>query len=468
MFFLGLCAVANCILHREPEPVDELPCGKRRMTRLLIAGECVMWSNATVLPSPFIRTVLRKCAKALALTVSLSVAIVPSAHAGDAVAFWNEIAVTASAVHAGRAAAVSPVDLAYVHAAIYDVVVALRGGYQPFAVALDTVPPGASVDAAIASAAHRVLLTLFPSDHVYLDDRYSFALNGIADGQAKTEGIAVGEQVASQLLASRTGDGWNAAVVYVPGSGPGVWQPTAATPSIAPWLAVMQPFTFSNPSQFRPEAPPALGSAQWAEAYQEVQLVGSIASAARAPEQTETARFYGEHAGIQYGRIFRAFAAERGLTLEDSARLFAQLYVTSADAIIACFDSKYYYSFWRPITAIRAGDTDGNSATIADPFWTPLLSTPNHPEYPSAHGCFTASIATALADFVGTKKVTITLSSTVTNTFHTFDSTDDMIREIIDARVWAGIHYRTSVAHGAVIGRQVAHWISKKYFRPVQ
>jgi hypothetical protein len=427
-----------------------------------------MWSSVTVPSSPCVRAVLRKCAKALTLTVFLSIAIVQSVRAADAVAFWNEIAVTASVVHAGRAAAVSPVDLAYVHAAIYDVVVALRGGYQPFAVALDTVPAGASVDAAIASAAHRVLLTLFPLDHVYLDDRYSAALNGIADGQAKTDGIAVGEQVASQLLASRTGDGWNAVVVYVPGSGPGVWQPTAPAPPIAPWLAVMHPFAFSNPSQFRAEPPPRLASAQWAEDYQEVQLVGSSTSAVRSPEQTETGRFYGEHAGIQYGRIFRAFAAERGLTLEDSARLFAQLYVTSADAIIACFDSKYYYSFWRPITAIRAGDSDGNDATIADPSWTPLLPTPNHPEYPSAHGCFTASIATALADFFDTKRVTITLTSTVTNTSRTFLSTDDMIREIIDARVWAGIHYRTSVVHGAVIGRQVAHWVSKRYFLPAQ
>lgn len=410
---------------------------------------------------------LRRCAEVLTFALLVSTVIVQSARA-DAVTFWNEVAVTASAVHAGRAAAVSPVDLAYVHAAIYDVVVALRGGYHPFAVTIETVPAGASIDAAIASAAHRVLVALFPSDQVYLDERYAAALNGIAPGQAKTDGIALGEQVASQLLVSRTGDGRNAAVVYVPGSGPGVWQPTAPAPPIAPWLAVMHPFTFSNPSQFRAEPPPGFGSAQWAEDYQEVQRVGSSTSASRSPEETETGRFYGEHAGVQYGRIFRAFAAERGLTLEDSARLFAQLYVTSADAIIACFDSKYYYSFWRPITAIRAGDSDGNDATIADPFWTPLLPTPNHPEYPSAHGCFTASIATALADFFDTKKVTITLTSTVTNTSRTFESTDDMIREIIDARVWAGIHYRTSVVHGAVIGRQVAHWVSKSYFRPVQ
>jgi hypothetical protein len=454
-------------LNREPETVAGLPFDKPAR-RTHYRGECVMSSIVTV-PSSFrFRVNLRKCVQALTLALFLSIAAVHSAAAADAVAFWNEVAVTASAVHAGRAAAVSPVDLAYVHAAIYDVVMALRGGYQPFAVALDSVPTGASVDAAIASAARRVLLTLFPSDHVYIDDRYSVALSGIADGQPKTDGIGVGEQVASQLLASRAGDGWNAPVVYVPGSGPGVWQPTAPAPPIAPWLAVMRPFTFNNAAQFRAEPPPSLDSYQWAEDYGEVQQVGSLTSATRTPAQTETARFYGEHAGIQYGRIFRAFADERGLSLEDNARLFAQLYVTSADAIIACFDSKYFYSFWRPITAIRAGETDGNPGTIGDPFWTPLLPTPNHPEYPSAHGCFTASIATALADFFDTKKVPITLTSTVTNTSRTFESTDDMIREIVDARVWAGIHYRTSVVHGAVIGRQVAHWVSKHYFLPTQ
>jgi hypothetical protein len=383
-------------------------------------------------------------ARTLTATIALAFVVVVtathSASASDAVTFWNETAITASAVHAGRAPAISPVDLAYVHAAIYDAVVALRGGYQPFAVRLQSVPAGASVDAAIAAAAHRVLVTLFPLDHTYVDDRYAAALALVPDGESKVDGMNVGEQVAAALLASRAGDGWNAPVVYVPGSGPGAWQPTAPAPPIAPWLAVMRPFTFSSASQFRADPPPLLDSTQWAADYQEVQRLGNATSSLRTPSQTETAQFYGEHAGIQYAQIFRNFADAQGLSLEDSARLFAQLYVTSADALIACFDSKYHYSFWRPITAIRAGDSDGNPATIADALWTPLLATPNHPEYPSAHGCFTASIAQALADFFGTKKVTITLTSTVTNSSRSFDSTDDLIREIIDARVWAGIH----------------------------
>jgi len=394
-----------------------------------------------------------------------------AAHAsGDAVTFWNETAITTSAAHFGRAAAVSPVDLAYVHLAIYDVVVALRGGYQPYAVRVDDAPTGASLDAAIAAAAHRVLLTMFPTDQAYLDGRYALALNVVPDGTAKTDGIAFGEQVAAGLLAARAGDGWNALVPYVPGSGPGAWQPTppAFAPAIAPWIAVMRPFTFDSASRFRVEPPPALTSAQWAEDYNEVRSLGSATSATRTAAQTEIGRFYGEHAGIQYARIFRDFAEGQGLSIEDDARLFAMLYVTSADAIIGCWDSKYHYSFWRPITAIRAGDSDGNALTPPDPSWTPLLGTPAHPEYPSAHGCYTASIAETLSTFFGTKKVTITLTSALVATPRTFDSTDELIGEIIDARVYAGIHYRTSVVHGAVLGRQVAHWVAKHYFQPAE
>lgn len=392
------------------------------------------------------------------------------ASAEDAVTFWNETAVTTSAVHLGRAAAQVPVDLAYVHIAVYDVAVGLHGGYKPFAVRLVDPPADASVDAAIASAAHRVLVTMFPGDQSYIDSRYGLALSAVPDGSSKTEGIALGEQVAAGLLTARAGDGWNSFVPYFPGTGPGVWQPTppAFASAIAPWIAVMRPFTFDQPSQFRADPPPALGSQQWADDYNEVRLVGSVTSTTRTPEQTEIARFYGENAGIQYARIFRALAEEKGLSLDDDARLFAMLYVTTADAVIGCFDSKYYYSFWRPITAIRAGDSDGNRLTPADPTWTPLLTTPAHPEYPSAHGCFTAAVAETLATFFGTKKVSITLTSTFAGALpeHMFESTDEMIREIIDARVYAGIHYRTSTVHGAVLGRKVAHWVSKHAFEP--
>jgi PAP2 superfamily len=394
------------------------------------------------------------------------------ASAADAVTFWNETAITTAAVHAGRPPAAVFVDLAYVHAAVYDAVVAIRGGYQPYAVAIENAPPGASAEAAVATAAHRVLITMFRADSAYLDARYALSLGSIPDGAAKDDGIAVGEQAAAGLLAARAGDGWNAPISYVPQPGPGHWQPTppAFAPAISPWMAVMRPFTFDTGSAFRAEPPPALDSAQWAEDYNETQLFGAANSPVRTQEQTEIGRFYAEHTGIQYARIFREFASLQGLELADAARLFAMLYVTGADALIACWDSKYFYGFWRPVTAIRAGDTDGNPLTDPDLFWTPLAPTPGHPEYPAAHGTFTAAIAETLSQFFGSKKVTITLTSTVAGSGapRTFESTVDMIHEIVDARVYGGMHYRTSGVRGVVLGKKVANWVLKHYFHPVQ
>jgi hypothetical protein len=401
--------------------------------------------------------------------VAFAAAAAVGAQAVDAVSFWNETATVAAASHLRRSPAEVIVDLAYVHAAIYDAVVAIRRGYQPYAVRLDQVPAGASVDAAIAASAHRVLVTMFPGDVTYLDSRYAEALSSVPDGSAKTDGIAVGEQAAGGLLTARAGDGWNAPISYVPVVGPGHWQPTppAFAPASAPWIAQLRPFTFASPSRFRADPPPALDSAQWADDYNETRLFGAADSVVRTPEQTEIGRFYSEHSGIQYARIFRTFAAEQHLDTADEARLFAMLYVTGADALVGCFDSKYFYGFWRPVTAIRAGDTDGNPLTEADPLWTPLVPTPGHPEYPAAHGCFTSAVAETLSTFFGTKSVTITLTSTVAGTIpHTFTSTDDLVHEIIDARIYGGMHYRTSGVRGVVLGKKVAHWVGKHYFLP--
>jgi hypothetical protein len=390
----------------------------------------------------------------------------------DPVAFWNETAITTVATHAGRAPAVVIVDLAYVHVALYDVAVAIRGGYQPYAVSPETVPAGASLDAAIAAAAYRVLITKFPGDSAYLDARYALALASIPNNQAKLDGISIGEQVADGLLVARADDGWNAPVQYIPQPGPGHWQPTppAFAPPISPWMAVMRPFTFAEASLFRADPPPALDSALWADDYNETLLFGAANSTVRTQEQTEIGRFYAEHSGLQYSRIFRDFADQQNLDVADRARLFAMLYVTGADALIGCFDSKYFYGFWRPVTAIRAGDSDGNPQTIGDPSWTPLAPTPGHPEYPAAHGCFTAAVAETLSAFFKTKKVTITLTSTVSGSGapRTFNSTDDLIREIIDARIFGGMHYRTSVVRGVVLGRKVAHWVFKHCFQPAE
>src|SRR5689334_11362113 len=234
-----------------------------------------------------------------------------------------------------------------------------------------------------------------------------------------------------------------------------------------PWLSKMVPFTMTSPSQFRPEPPPALTSTEWADDYNRTKTLGAINSTMRTPEQTEIGLFWTDHSGKQYARAFRALATAQGLDISDTARLFATLYTTVADAGIGCWDGKLYYSFWRPITAIRNGSIDGNANTVPDTSWTPLGATPNHPEYPAANGCVSGSIATALKNFFGTPRVTLVVTSTVTGTTHTFTSTKDLETEVENARIYAGFHYHHSVVQGAVLGMKVADEVSRNYFQPL-
>jgi len=389
----------------------------------------------------------------------------------DAVTDWSAIAQTAIVTNAGRPPPGAIVDVAYVFAAVYDAVNAIDGRYSAFAISV-SASPSASQEAATVAAAHHVLKTFYPTQQVSLDGAYAASMAAIPPGAARDQGNAVGVQVATAFLALRANDGRNAVVPYVFGSGPGVYQLTPGAPAppaspATPWVAQMKPFALESASQFRAEGPPHLTSARWADDYNEVKAFGALNDSPRTPEQTEIGRFYAEHPGAQLMRTVRNFAAAQPLSLADRARLVAILHISAADALIACFDSKYFYNFWRPATAIVAGDTDDNDATEPNGGWLALVPTPNHPEYPAAHGAVSTAYAEALRHFYSTKKVTITLSSTVTGTTHTFHSTDEIIKEIIDARVYGGMHYRTSGVHGSVIGRKVAHWIDKNYFQPV-
>ena len=390
----------------------------------------------------------------------------------DVITDWSAIAQTAIVTNAGRPPSGTIIDVAYVFAAMYDAVNAIDGRYTAFAVSLPTASPTASQDAAAAAAAHHVLKTFFPTQQAFLDGALAASMAAIPPGPARDQGNAVGVQVATAFLALRANDGRNAVVPYGFGSGPGVYQLTPGAPPppaspATPWVAQMRPFALQSPSQFRAEGPPDLTSARWAEDLNEVKAMGVLNGSSRTPEQTEIGRFYAEHPGAQLIRNLRDFAAAQSMSVADRARLLAVLHITAADAIIAVFDSKYFYNFWRPVTAIRAADTDGNDATEPDAGWVTLVPTPNHPEYPAAHGAVSTAYAEALRHFFGTKKVTITLSSTFTGTTHTFHSTDEIIKEIIDARIYGGMHYRTSGVHGSVMGRKVAHWIDKHYFQPV-
>jgi hypothetical protein len=416
------------------------------------------------------------------LTVTASVILVlamlqPIGAQADAVSDWSFIANTVVIINAATRPPASMIDFAYVHAAIYDAVNAIDGRYAKFSVAPSSAAAGASPEAATAAAAYTMLKYLYPAQQAFLDTVYANYLLSIPAGIAQTRGIAVGTEVATAFIAVRTGDGRNGNVPYVFGSGPGVYQVTPGAPPppitpLFPWVAQMRPFAIQSPSQFRADGPPNLTSAQWAEDFNEVKAFGGLNDSLRTPQQTAIGWFYVENPGAQVNRNIRGIAASHDLSIADSARFFAQAYVTIADSLISCWDSKFYYNFWRPVTAIRNADSDGNSQTESDISWSPLATTPPHPEYPAAHGCVTSALGHSLVDFFGDTQLSVTLTSTsvpgIPLAARTFARPHDMIAEIIDARVYAGFHYRTSGVHGAVIGKKVAHWVSKSYFLPVK
>jgi hypothetical protein len=409
------------------------------------------------------------------LVLGVSV-LTPALSRANVVDDWNAIAQQAIVVNAGRGGAVAVVDYAYVHIAIYDAVNAIDGRYSVFAVQPLSSPVDGSPEAAAATAAYLTLKWMFPAQQAYLDGVYASYMAGIPSSSPKTIGTLIGTEIGSAFTALRTGDGRNASVPYVFGAGPGVYELTPGCPAppaspASPWLAQMKPFAIESPSQFRADGPPNLTSAQWADDMNETKLYGAL-SELRTSEETRTGQFYAENPGTQFGRNVRGIATAYQLSVADSARFFAQVFVTTADSLITVFNSKYYYNFWRPITAIRAADTDDNPNTDPDPVWVPLVPTPCHPEYPAAHGAGTGGLAHAIEQFFGTKRVEFTLTSTSVPGFpsypHYFTNTQDLVKEVIDARIFGGMHYRTSGVHGTVIGNKVADYVAKHYFRPVE
>jgi hypothetical protein len=388
---------------------------------------------------------------------------------------WDAVANQAFSAAALTPTGFAPPDgfliSAYMGIAVYDSVMAIDGGYRPFAVDVDA-PRGASAQAAVAAAAHRILVHYLAAQKLtILDPAYVSSLATIPDGKAKTGGIAVGEEVADLLIAQRADDGFRAPVTYTPPNPPipGVWIPTAPTPPIAPYAGLMRPFSLDSADQFRPDGPPALDSKKWARDYNEVKEIGSSTSTTRTAEQTLAARFWGEAPVQQAHGSFRKFVLDHDLDVVNAARFMAMLSVVDADALIACFDAKYHYAFWRPITAIRAGDTDGNPATIGDPAWSTLLAaTPNHPEYPSAHSCITPASGRVIARFLGTNKIDFTVPSLTGLGDRHFDRVRDLQYEVSNARIWGGIHYRTSVEDGIKIAKKTAHQVLAHHFQRVR
>jgi hypothetical protein len=437
--------------------------------------------------TPFKRTPI------LPLLIALSLVIggAPAAHASDlsaapVIAWSNEAryAIVPPAFgpenYGNKFPGEAGVYMGIVHVAIYDAAVAIEGGYEPYAITL-IAPPDTSSAAAIATAAHHTLIGLQPplgltdAQLAILNGHYAAYMAAIPDGEAKTNGIAVGEQVAAAVVALRANDGREQnptlADLNPPPPGPGVWERNPGNP-LPPVqglrLPGIRPLALTIASQFRPDGPNALTSEEYTEDFEQIKELGRFDSATRTPEQTTQALFWTDHDARQWNDGLLRLAVAQGLDLVQAARMLAMAHVAGGDALIACFDAKYHYWFWRPYKAIQLADTDGNPATEADPTWMPLRPTPNHPEYPSAHASHSTALAQALRAFFGTDTVHFSLDSRVTGTTREYERFRDAVKEVNLARVLAGFHFRNSDQEGSSLGRDVSRYVDEHYFQPVQ
>ena len=390
---------------------------------------------------------LRHCSLAAAICLW------PATAMADAVLDWNQHGV--AAVLAARQ---GPPDgarsMAIMHVAIFNAVNAIERRYQSYGFEV-RAPTGASADAAVASAGRAVLVALFPEQRETVERAYAASLKQLSGKGGVDAGAALGEQAAQHCLALRASDGVGGANRYRPATAPGVYVPTTL-PASYDWREV-KPWVMERPAQFRPAPPPGLTSAAWARDYDEIKQVGAKDSETRTPAQTETARFWTAVGVATWNPVVRALAGAPARSLVDNARIFALVNVAAHDAFVAVFDAKYAFNFWRPITAIRNGASDGNDATSADAGWVPFVDTPMHPEYPCAH-CITASaVASVLESEFGTGRVGVIsmTSPTAPGVTHRWDRLRDYVQEVENARVWGGIHYRTSTEVADRMGRQI-------------
>jgi FtsP/CotA-like multicopper oxidase with cupredoxin domain len=346
------------------------------------------------------------------------------------------------------------VYLAYTQAAVYNTLVAIEGGYTPYNSTLP-VSPNASREAAVASAAYGVLKHYFPDDPS-LDGKYAASLAALPESIAKTEGIALGLAAATEIINLRAGDVLSGDDGYVvPAPGPGVWEPTMPMPPMDPWMRSLTPFLRATPDEYRVGPPPALDDPDYLADFAEVRDVGGAMSLVRTPEQTEVAQFWTTNMVIQTNDSYRNVAETRSLNLIDTARLMALGNMAAADSLIATFDTKYFYNFWRPVTAIRHTNPDGSYSPTEVNTWMPVVATPNFPEYVAGHGSFMSAQAEVYADVLGTTQIEIDLDSSVTGTTRHYATVDDIRTEIIDARTWGGMHFRTSSELAVALGQQL-------------
>jgi hypothetical protein len=391
-----------------------------------------------------------------------------NAHA--AAAIFN--ATNAPVPGAGQPPPVGVQHMAMTQLAVYDAVNSIDGSRDPYLDGLPAAAPGSSLDAAVATAAHDVLVGLGIAPvpalpqvvHDRLDLLYANALLAIPNGPAKAGGIAAGAAAAAAMLAERTGDGRFVPDPFTEGTGTGEWRPTppAFVNDPAAWVRNVTPFTLQSPSQFRTDGPHPISSRAYAKEYDEVKRMGSLTGSDRTPEQTALALFYTANPVEMFNRSFRGVTAAEGMGVVEEARFYAQVNTAGADALINCWDDKEFFHFWRPSTAIQNGDADGNPWTEGDTTWTPLVANPPYPDHTSGYNCVTGALMNTAQLFLGKTAFSVTnLAQGVTRNYNTFL---EVPVDTIDARIWLGIHFRAPDVQGAQLGRNVARWVDQNYF----
>lgn len=405
-----------------------------------------------------------------ATIVAVLLAGAGAAHA-DAVTDWNEIA-ESTVIEATPDPFLQTRSTAIAQVAVFEAVNAVVGGYEPY-LGTVTAAPGASPEAATIAAAHRALATLHPDQAAELDALRTEALAEIPDGPCKQAGVAVGEAAAAAVLAARENDGSDDDTPYVPGTRPGQYRPTPPdhTPAFRPGLGSVTPFAIRSAVRFRVRPPPPLRSGRYARDYDEVKRVGDVDSGdsgERPHDRADVARFYAVADAPLWSDAARQVSKAQGRTLAENARTFALLNIAIFDAVVACFDSKYFYDYWRPVTAIRLGDTDGNRRTGADGGWLSYVFTPPFPSYPSGHATFGGAARHVLEQLLGEDGHAIVLTHPqVPDIVLHYGSWKQIADDIDDGRVYGGVHYRFDQEAGARQGRRVGRYVLRHSLRPI-
>jgi hypothetical protein len=423
----------------------------------------------------------------LLMTPVLVAFVAPVGALANQVTHWNNIAVSTLLGFpplAGGAPPAQQINMAMTQGAVYDAVNAIEPRHQPY-ILTTQFPATASKEAAVATAAYVVLSNIvhtvpqsipFPNRTALqdsLDAAFVASLNVIPNGEAKTQGIAAGAAAAGVMITARQDDGRFGPSPWVPNYDPGHWQPLLnpdGTPQLDPtaWVANVDPFLIKSPSQFRTDGPNALTSAEYAQDFNQVKALGSVNSQTRTPEQTHIGLFWQSAGGNMraWNEVARHLVDQYAIDFDDSALLFAMLNLSAADASINCWNDKYYWDFWRPWTAIQRADEDGNLATQTDPTWTALLTAP-YPEHPSGHLAGDGAYLEVLQRFFGDKTGFDVTSARFPGELRHFNRFSLALREIIQARIWAGLHFRTADVQGQILGRKVVHYMAKHYFQPL-